>query len=102
MRKAFVAFAGLVAIGAVGSYCWFELRSPWERRYCEAMIGLAMQDVPSYRLTSAYGDGREWRIQFATADHQGREETRRASCLFSASEWNGRRMYPLLTLFLID
>ena len=93
--------AGLAVAGAWGYY-WFEIRGPWERRICEALIGFTLQVPGSYRRLAADSVGSEWRIRFSAQNRQNMPITGRATCSFTASEWRERRMQPIVTLFMLD
>jgi hypothetical protein len=95
------SFAGL-AVVAAGAYYWLEIRGPWERRYCEAMIGISLQVPSSYRRIESGRHGHEWRIKYSALDLKGAPIDGRATCLISASEWQDQRMRPIMTQFMID
>ena len=94
-------FAGLAAVAA-GAYYWLEIRGPWERRYCEAIIGISLQVPTSYRRIESDRHGHEWRIKYSALDLKGAPISGRATCLFSASEWRDQRMRPIMTQLMID
>ncbi len=102
MRRLAFGFLVVLAVAVSGSYYWLEIRGPWERRFCEAMIGYSLQVAGSYQRIRSDRIGDEWRIQFAALNPLGEPVRRRAACLFSALEWKEDGMRPILTQFMID
>ena len=102
IRTLAIGILASLALVAAGAYYWLEIRGPWERRYCEAIIGISLQVPASYRRIESDQHGHEWRIKYSALDLKGVPISGRATCLFSASEWRDRSMRPIMTQFMID